>query len=229
VGAGGRGWAARAALAAIAFGAGYPSRVQDLGAGPTDRDAEATLARCSELPHKLLEWTDAQLGTRMPALGDGERGQLACTILAEAEGSRVDPLLVLALIEVESSFDPDAASEMGALGLMQLTPETMRHMAERSHLAGVDPSDPRLNVQAGIRYLRRLLDAFGGEDVALMAYNAGPNRILAYLREEGGISDRFRDYPRRVSAERRRLRRSRGEEPATAVAERAIRGATAVE
>ncbi len=62
------------------------------------------------------------------------------------------------------------------------------------------------NVQAGVHYLRRLLDAFGREEVALMAYNAGPNRILGYLRE-GGIPERFHVYPRRVRAELHRLRR----------------------
>jgi soluble lytic murein transglycosylase-like protein len=66
-----------------------------------------------------------------------------------------------------------------------------------------------VNVRAGIRYLRRLLDAFGREEHALMAYNAGPNRILGYLREGGGeIPERFRVYPRRVKAEVRRLRRA---------------------
>jgi soluble lytic murein transglycosylase-like protein len=73
-------------------------------------------------------------------------------------------------------------------------------------------------VRAGVRYLRRLLDAFGREEVALMAYNAGPNRILGYLRE-GEIPTRFHVYPRRVKAELRRLRRSTGAEPAVAVAD----------
>ena len=57
-----------------------------------------------------------------------------------------------------------------------------------------------------MRYLRRLLDAFGREEVALMAYNAGPNRILGYLRE-GEIPERFHAYPRRVQAVHRKLRR----------------------
>ncbi len=60
-----------------------------------------------------------------------------------------------------------------------------------------------------MRYLRRLLDAFGREEVALMAYNAGPNRILGYLRE-GEIPARFHAYPRRVQAVHRKLRRSVG-------------------
>jgi len=81
-------------------------------------------------------------------------------------------------------------------------------------------------VQAGVRYLRRLLDAFGHEEVALMAYNAGPNRILGYLRE-GEIPPRFHVYPRRVKAELRRLRRGSGGAPAPAFADArlpAVRG-----
>jgi soluble lytic murein transglycosylase-like protein len=92
---------------------------------------------------------------------------------------------------------------------MQLREPTLRREAERAGLEWEDPHDPVVNVQAGVRYLRRLLDAFGREEVALMAYNAGPNRILGYLRA-GEIPERFREYPRKVRAEARRLRRSFG-------------------
>ncbi len=105
-----------------------------------------------------------------------------------------------------SSFDRDALSERGAMGLMQLRAPTLRRELERAGLEPDFPNDPVANVQAGIRYLRRLLDAFGRDDVALMAYNAGPNRILGYIRE-GEIPTRFHVYPRRVKAELRRLRR----------------------
>jgi soluble lytic murein transglycosylase-like protein len=127
---------------------------------------------------------------------------------------------VLALIQVESSFDPGAASHRGARGLMQLRPSTMQREAERSGIEFEDPHDPVANVQAGVRYLRRLLDAFGREEIALMAYNAGPNRILGYIRE-GEIPERFHVYPRRVKKELRKLRRSMGVEvPLVAEADR---------
>jgi soluble lytic murein transglycosylase-like protein len=152
----------------------------------------------------------------MPAFADRERRVLARTLVLEAELARIDPLLVLAMIEVESSYDPDAVSNRGALGLMQLREPTLRREVERAGLELLDPRDPATNLRAGIRYLRRLLDAFGHEDVALMAYNAGPNRILAYLREgerlSGEIPARFHAYPRKVRAELRRLRRAFGEE-----------------
>ena len=89
---------------------------------------------------------------------------------------------------------------------MQLRGPTLRQEMERSGLApAIDPLDPVANVRAGIRYLRRLLRAFGSMDVALMAYNAGPNRIGSY-RRAGEIPERFYVYPRRIRGELERLR-----------------------
>jgi len=168
-------------------------------------------------PPGWVERVDTQLGLRMPQLENPDRRRVARTLVGEAEAAGIDPLLVLALIEVESSYDPGALSERGARGLMQLREPTLRREVERAGLEWGDAHDPAVNVQAGIRYLRRLLDAFGHEEVALMAYNAGPNRILGYLRD-GEIPDRFHVYPRKVKAEHRRLRRSFGGESASAVA-----------
>jgi hypothetical protein len=157
-------------------------------------------------PRGLVGAIDDRIHVRMPELADDVRRELARTIVLESETAHLDPLLVLAVIEVESAYDPAAISFAGAHGLMQLQEATMRREVERAGLPPADPHDPIVNVQAGVRYLRRLVDAFGPE-VALMAYNAGPNRILGYLRD-GGIPDRFQIYPRRVNAELRRLRRS---------------------
>jgi Transglycosylase SLT domain len=158
-------------------------------------------------PVGLVERVDQQLEERIAALESFQRRVLARTIVSEAEQARIDPLLVLALIEVESAWDPTALSGRGARGLMQLRETTMRRELERHGIPVLDPLDPVANVRAGVRYFRRLLDAFGREEVALMAYNAGPNRILGYLRE-GEIPERFHVYPRRVKTEMRRLRHS---------------------
>ena len=93
-----------------------------------------------------------------------------------ASRHRVDPLLVHAVIAVESRHRPDAVSPAGAQGLMQLMPGTARI------LGVVDPFDPRANVEAGVAYLRRLADEFGTV-LALAAYNAGPGAV----REHGGV------------------------------------------
>ncbi len=171
------------------------------------------------LPPQLSETfrqIDDRLAERLPALSVEERGRLAAAIVGESDEAQLDPLLVLAVIEVESRFDTDALSGAGAQGLMQLREPTLRRELLRQGLDG-DLRDPVSNVRAGVRYLRRLMDAFPREDVALMAYNAGPNRILGYLRD-GGIPDRFHVYPRRVNAVLRRLRRDAAATSASQVA-----------
>lgn len=106
---------------------------------------------------------------------------------------QVSPDLVKSVIAVESEFDQWAVSSKGARGLMQLMPDTARH------LGVADPFDARQNIFAGTQYLRRLLDQFGGDlALALAAYNAGPNSVLRY----GGIPPyrETRDYVRKVQA-----------------------------
>ena len=88
----------------------------------------------------------------------------------------VDPLLVHAVIAVESGHRANARSSAGASGLMQLMPGTARALGVS------DPFDPRQNVDAGVAYLRRLADEFGTV-LALAAYNAGPGAV----RRHGGI------------------------------------------
>ncbi len=85
----------------------------------------------------------------------------------------VDPDLVLALIEAESSFCLDAVSSKGAIGVMQLMPATAADL-------GVDPYNPVQNIYGGTKYLRQLFDQFQNWTLAVAAYNAGPNAVLAY-------------------------------------------------
>jgi hypothetical protein len=157
---------------------------------------------------KWLGDLEHMLAKRMPRLPEGDRTRLADAIYQEAREASLDPLLVLAVIAVESGFDHTAESDAGAVGLMQLRPSTLLHEAERSGIDLEDPGNPVFNVRTGVRYFRRLIRSFGSIDVALMAYNAGPNRILRYLQEEGAIPDRFLAYPKRVNGELRRLRRA---------------------
>lgn len=89
----------------------------------------------------------------------------------------VDKSLVMAVIDVESGFNAAAVSSAGAQGLMQIMPATGKDL----NLS--DPFDPMENIDAGIRYLKYLLDTFPDKRLAVAAYNAGPNAVKKY----GGI------------------------------------------
>jgi soluble lytic murein transglycosylase-like protein len=97
-------------------------------------------------------------------------------ISAMSEAHGVDPLLVRALIQVESNYQPRARSSKGAMGLMQLMPQTARQYKARN------PYDPTSNIDAGTKYLKRLLNEFE-LPLALAAYNAGEGAV----RRFGGI------------------------------------------
>ncbi|HVO19694.1 MAG TPA: lytic transglycosylase domain-containing protein [Anaeromyxobacter sp.] len=132
--------------------------------------------------------------------------QIARAVAEEAAEASLDPALVLAIIEVESAWDPDAVSGREARGLMQLRQQALQAEARGGRLTSSDASDPLVNVRAGIRYFARLLGRFGDAELALVAYNAGPNRLAAYLRAEAGVPERLWEYPRRVRREEQRLR-----------------------
>lgn len=97
-------------------------------------------------------------------------------ILADiAERHRMDGLLLAAVVEAESGFSSKAVSPKGAVGLMQIRPATGRIYGAR------DLTDPRVNVDAGCRYLRSLLETYDGDmELALAAYNAGPAAVERY-------------------------------------------------
>jgi soluble lytic murein transglycosylase-like protein len=155
---------------------------------------------------------DSVLAKRAPDLGLTLRTQVGRAIAEEARRAGYDPLLVLAVIDVESDFDEGAVSARGARGLMQIRPATLQFVAEREGLR-LSPeevaADPAVCVRLGIRYLRWLQDRFGGDlELALMAYNGGPDRIRQALRSHD--LDAFRFYPRRVKRRFVRFRTGEG-------------------
>jgi soluble lytic murein transglycosylase-like protein len=96
----------------------------------------------------------------------------------------VPEALVYAVIRTESNFDPEARSSVGAIGLMQLMPDTLDWLARLldEEAPTGEITDPETNIKYGTYYLRHLYDRFGNWDTAIAAYNAGHGRVALWLK-----------------------------------------------
>ena len=108
-------------------------------------------------------------------------------VIAAAEKEQVPPSLVASVILAESKYKNTAESETGALGLMQLMPDTARWVAQQvghGHYTDRQLKEPTINIELGTWYLGHLLKEFNGNQVlALAAYNAGRGHVESWLRE----------------------------------------------
>jgi len=141
---------------------------------PRDPDVEAVRARLAPYARDL---------------GPQAVVALAQAVVDASRAHSLPPTLLVAVMEVESGFDPYAVSQKGALGLMQILPSTGIEVARRVGIPWRGPRtlfDPRANVRLGAAYLRELLDRYASLRVALAAYNEGPGQIESRLR--GGAS-----------------------------------------
>jgi soluble lytic murein transglycosylase-like protein len=115
------------------------------------------------------------VGGSVPAPAPVPPAQIDALVEQNASTWQVDPALIKAVIANESGFNATATSNVGAQGLMQLMPATATSLGVR------DAYDPGQNVAGGTRYLRGLLDRFGGDKrLAIAAYNAGPGAVEKY-------------------------------------------------
>jgi soluble lytic murein transglycosylase-like protein len=127
--------------------------------------------------------------------------EMQAVAVETAREHRVDPNMVLSVMATESGFRADAVSPKGALGPMQVMPDTAREL-------GYDPANPRQNIEAGTVYLGMLLSRYrhrkNGVELALAAYNAGPTAVARY----GGIPPyrETRNYVKKVLARYRSVR-----------------------
>lgn len=142
-----------------------------------------------------------------PGLDPVGARRAATAVVREARAAGFDPLLITAVIEVESGYRPGAVSSEGAVGLMQLMPATATWFGERVGIP-VAPHqlvDPEQNIRLGVLYLRAMLRRFGSLETALVAYNVGPGRT-AVLIAEGRLAAYHAGYAAKVLATRDRLR-----------------------
>lgn len=172
---------------------------------------EAHLARLEE---------EAALYTEAEALGivaaveasrlpERQQRRLAMAIVREARRNKVDPMLVVAVIRCESSFNNYAVSHVGAMGLMQVMPDTGNYLADKAGFKlqrHTNLFDSELNVELGTAYLANLIERFGSPERALVAYNAGPGLAKKILSKKEKRDRFMAGYPAKVMKEFRRLK-----------------------
>jgi soluble lytic murein transglycosylase-like protein len=178
---------------------------QTTGTTPGSSDFAARLASVTAATQPSAA-AGATNGTTAPTGASGTPGAAtpyAPEIDAAAAKYNVDPALLRGLIRQESNFNPNAGSPAGAQGLCQLMPGTA------AALGCTNVHDPAQNIDAGAKYLRQQLDAFGGDVTkALAAYNAGPGAVKRY----GGVPPyaETQNYVRQVQAYADDYRRQAG-------------------
>lgn len=126
---------------------------------------------------------DTILKSEAKRLPPDKRRAIASTVMQLSEEYNLDPHLILAIMKVESSFNPKARSNKGAIGFMQILPIAFREVASDLKIKGSPEallSHDQINIRVGAYYLSRLIHRFGGNIwKALMAYNWGPTYVAS--------------------------------------------------
>lgn len=147
----------------------------------------------------LVKFISGLIAAFRPQLPDS--GLIARHIVELSASERVDPLYVAAVIAIESRFSTSARSGVGATGLMQLMPMTAGDVAERNNFKhhARHLTDPRMNIQLGIRYLKELEQKYrGNRYLALAAYNWGPANVDQTHGRDSHIPFSVRKYSRTI-------------------------------
>ncbi len=155
--------------------------------------SQSQIEEVQELSKGLYEKIDNEIAEQL---------HYSSFINAAAKRYNLAPELIQAIIKIESSFNPFAISERGAMGLMQLMPETAKEMNVEA------PFEAEENIMGGSRYLRKLHDLFAEDlQLVLAAYNAGPNRILENSHRIPRIPE-TENYVKKVLQEYGRIRKN---------------------
>lgn len=170
-----------------------PHRSQQLGGGA--RKSRAThrllLLLLSGLPLAAAPMSPVQAQT-VPSVPAEASAPFAVFVAEASQRFGIPVAWIRALMRVESANDIRAVSPKGAMGLMQLMPDTWAYLRARYRL-GSDPFDPRENIIAGTAYMRELYDRYGAPGF-LGAYNAGPGRYDEYLANGRPLPAETRAY-----------------------------------
>lgn len=116
---------------------------------------------------------------------------IAFAIVEESMKNNIDPLFMLAIVKTESSFINSSVSSKGAMGLMQILPDTAYYISEK--VADIDLKnrkelfDPVINVRLGVNYFAYLMNKFKDEKLSTIAYNFGPSNLKLYIQEGRNI------------------------------------------
>ena len=134
----------------------------------------AQMQRPEKTQRYASPWVEGSQGMSIPIESSPFAGPTPFEqrVIAVAIREGLDPALVVAVVQAESRQKADAVSAKGAVGLMQVLPQTA------AEIGFPDAADPASNLEAGCRYLAALLESFGGDvELALAAYNAGPGAV----------------------------------------------------
>jgi hypothetical protein len=137
--------------------------------------ASGRVSAVAAAPHPKPQNSKATVNKIPTVSGKKAEHLLRPTIFRIAHRHRVDPAMVQAIIMAESSFNPNVVSKRGAIGLMQLMPNTAKSLGIE------DPLNPEHNITGGVLYFKKLLKEFHGDvKLALAAYNAGTRKVKEY-------------------------------------------------
>ncbi|MDY7233241.1 lytic transglycosylase domain-containing protein [Hyalangium rubrum] len=222
-------WTVAVAAAAMLTGAAVPNFPSALPEGAVTETPEVAELRAKlaeqelalrETQVRLQEYQDEVAYQEALSLGVVEavkasglpvrqQRRVAVAIVREAQRNNVDPMLVIALIRCESSFNNYAVSHVGAMGLMQVMPATGKYLADKAGFRlgrSTNLFDAETNIELGTAYLADLINRFGSVDKALVAYNAGPGLAKKILAKRESRKKFMAGYPAKVVGEFRKLK-----------------------
>ncbi|HEX8702687.1 MAG TPA: lytic transglycosylase domain-containing protein, partial [Myxococcaceae bacterium] len=189
--------------------------VEELKQRLAEREAElkSAQARLQEYQDEAFYAEAERLGVAEAVKASGlpvrQQRRVAVAIVREAQRNNVDPMLVIALIRCESSFNNYAVSGVGAMGLMQVMPATGTYLADKAGFRlgrSTNLFDAETNIELGTAYLADLIERFGSVEKALVAYNAGPGLAKKILAKKDIRKKFMAGYPAKVVREFRKLK-----------------------